>query len=118
MTRRRKALITAFAAALAVQAPAGAAVTPSDQRSPDAADIAPHRAREPQDQRTPDARDAAAGRAIVASVPFEVVNVQTDDGFDWDDAGIGAGGALGLVLVGAGGTVAVVRRRHHRAAIA
>ena len=123
MTRRRKALISALAAAVAAPAPTGAVVTPPDKRSPDAANVAGglrtpngvHRAREPQDQRTPDARDAADGRPIVASVPFEVVKVQSDDGFDWGDAGIGAGGALGLVLVGAGGTMAVVRRRHRQA---
>jgi hypothetical protein len=31
-------------------------------------------------------------------------------GFDWTDAGIGAGGAVGLILVAAGGALALYRR--------
>jgi len=34
-----------------------------------------------------------------------------DSGFQWDDAGIGAGGALVVVLAGFGGALAI-RRRH------
>jgi hypothetical protein len=34
-----------------------------------------------------------------------------DRGFQWDDAGIGAAGAIGIVLAGFGGTVLVRRRR-------
>jgi hypothetical protein len=37
--------------------------------------------------------------------------VSADTGFQWDDAGIGAGGALVVVLVGLGGALAM-RRRH------
>jgi len=36
---------------------------------------------------------------------------QSDAGFQWDDAGIGAGGALVIVLAGFGGALAI-RRRH------
>jgi hypothetical protein len=99
MTYTRRALITILAAAVAAPATVGSAVAQQDKRSPDT-------------------KDFADGRPIVASVPFEVVKVERHDGFDWGDAGIGAGGALGLVLVGAGGTVAVVRRRHRAAAVA
>ena len=35
-----------------------------------------------------------------------------NDGIDWGDVGIGAGGALGLALLALGGTFAVVHRRH------
>jgi len=35
----------------------------------------------------------------------------SDAGFQWDDAGIGAGGAIVLVLAGFGGALAI-RRRH------
>jgi hypothetical protein len=35
----------------------------------------------------------------------------TDAGFQWDDAGIGAGGAIAVVLAGLGATL-LVRRRH------
>jgi hypothetical protein len=37
----------------------------------------------------------------------KVVRVQVDQGMDWSDAGIGAAGMLGLVLVGVGGAYAL-----------
>jgi len=54
--------------------------------------------------------DASTG----ARVPEEptVVVVEAGDGFDWADAGIGAGVAAGLVLLGAA-TAKVVRRHRH-----
>ena len=68
-----------------------------------------------QDLRTPDAQDVAAGRQIVASTPVQVAKATNDgptaSGFDWGDAALGAGGALAIALAGAGGTVALVRRR-------
>jgi hypothetical protein len=61
------------------------------------------------DKVSPDARDAADTRPVVAVQP--VVEVTASDGMDWGDAAIGAGVALGLVLLAAGGTLTV--RRHH-----
>jgi hypothetical protein len=55
-------------------------------------------------QRTPVARHALAPHPQ-APTPSPHV------GFQWDDAGIGAGGALVVVLAGLGGTLAI-RRRH------
>jgi hypothetical protein len=43
--------------------------------------------------------------------PVRTVTVSAGDGFQWDDAGIGAGGALAIVLTGLG-AVAIVRRRN------
>jgi hypothetical protein len=57
-----------------------------------------HRARYPEDCR----------------VPTRIVAVARADGFDWRDAGIGAGGAVGAVLVAAG--FGVLIRRPHRVA--
>jgi hypothetical protein len=37
----------------------------------------------------------------------------TDAGFQWDDAGIGAGGALVIVALTGLGAVGVIRRRHN-----
>jgi hypothetical protein len=53
-----------------------------------------------------------------ARVPEEpkVVVVEAGDGFDWADAGIGAGVAAGLVLLGAV-TAKVVRRQRRVPAI-
>ena len=54
---------------------------------------------------TPDTRDAAQ----LARLPVTSV---ASNGFDWGDAGIGAGGAMGFVLLlGLGGTM-LVRQKH------
>jgi hypothetical protein len=42
--------------------------------------------------------------------PTRIVAVAPAQGFDWGDAGIGAGGALGAVLV-AGGSALLLKRR-------
>ena len=47
----------------------------------------------------------------VALAQPQTVAATADGGFQWDDAGIGAGGALVVVLAGLGGAVAF-RRRH------
>ena len=47
--------------------------------------------------------------------PGPVVTVRVTDpngGFDWGDAGIGAAGALGLVLAATGGTLLLAHRRN------
>lgn len=43
--------------------------------------------------------------------PSSSTTSSADSGFQWDDAGIGAGGALVVVLAGLGGAMAL-RRRH------
>jgi hypothetical protein len=69
-----------------------------------------------QDLRSPDARDAAAGRGSFNSPEVTVVKLaqpsaSPDGGLDWADAGIGAAALLGLLLLGLGGTLAVMHRR-------
>jgi hypothetical protein len=46
----------------------------------------------------------------------KVVVVEPDGGFDWADAGVGAGAAAGVVLFGAA-TARIVRSHRHVAAI-
>jgi hypothetical protein len=47
--------------------------------------------------------------------PSPGVRVVTDSaGFHWGDAGLGAGGMLGLIAIGLGGALTLTRRRHHR----
>ena len=88
----------------------------SDLRSPDARDpfVAPAAAT--PDLRSPDARDAAAGRSAAGSPSVLVVRVPQQQsaggGLDWGDAGIGAGGAVAVLALAAGGTLVVQRRRH------
>jgi hypothetical protein len=50
-----------------------------------------------------------------ASIPPTVVRVITySGGFNWGDAGIGAGGMLALTVIGLGGALTLTRRRNHR----
>ena len=107
----------------ALAAPTAGAV-PADLRSPDARDAAlsveAAAAAPRQDLRSPDARDRAAGRGTFSAPEVTVVKVSepapapTSGGLDWTDAGIGAGGMLGLVLIGVGGALVIVRRTHDR----
>jgi hypothetical protein len=78
---------------------------------------------ERQDLRSAHARDAAAGRGTFSAPDVAVVTQPaspaqpapaSSDGLDWTDAGIGAGGALTMVLLGAGGAFAVGHRRRGR----
>jgi hypothetical protein len=49
-----------------------------------------------------------------ARVPPTVVRIISgDSGFDWGDAGIGAGAALALMLAATGGTLLLAHRRTH-----
>jgi hypothetical protein len=107
-------------AVAAVAAPVAAAQ--QDLRSPDAADAAVtalgQRVHDPQAQdfRSPDARDTAAGRGTFTAPRVTVVKVAetpqvSSGGFDWGDAGIGAGGVLALVLIAVGGSLMVTHRR-------
>ena len=101
----------------AVAAPTAAAQ--QDLRSPDtrdAAQAAEARQDQPrQDLRSPDTRDAAEGRGSFNSPDVTVVKVTepspTGGGIDWADAGLGAGGLLGLILLAVGSTFAVLHRR-------
>jgi hypothetical protein len=44
------------------------------------------------------------------ATPVRVVTVNSDGGFDWGDAGIGAGAGLALASIGVGSALAVGRR--------
>ena len=101
-------------AVAAVAAPTAAAQQ-QDLRSPDAVDAALVQ-RQAQDARSPDARDAAQGRGTFTAPRVTVVRVtqpspSASRGFDWGDAGIGAGGILALVLIGVGAALTVTHRR-------
>ena len=70
------------------------------------------------DNRAPDTVDQAEGVRIgetpipkIVKVPVEV-RVPAAGGIDWADVAIGAGGAVGLVLMAGGAAVTVTRRRH------
>jgi hypothetical protein len=68
------------------------------------------------DLRSPDTRDMARGvepQSPQTVPPVElVVKSPSNDGFEWGDAGIGAGGALLIALLALGTGVGVQHRRH------
>ena len=77
-----------------------------DLRSPDAKDAAAIAIGPTyRDLRSPDAKDAAADRIVA---PFAEVSYA--DGFDWGDAAIGAGGAVGLLAISVAGAMTLRRR--------
>jgi len=63
------------------------------------------------DLRSPDAKAAAADPRALSYATPTVIRVGSGGGFDWGDAGIGAGGALAVVALVGGGLVLVTRRR-------
>ncbi len=93
-----------------------AASAQQDLRSPDARDASPMS--DPPvvavDVRSPDAKDAAANPTLRSYRTPLVVEMPSSSGFDWGDAGIGAGGMLAVVAIAAGGTFVVTRRRQGR----
>jgi hypothetical protein len=125
----------ALAVGIAALAPTGALAQPAretttttqDLRPPDVRDAA-RTAQAGQDLRPPDVRDAADGRGTYNSPRVMVVKMAaaapepaSAGGIDWADAGIGAGGLLGLTLIGAGGAFAITHRRrtaHHAPPVA
>jgi hypothetical protein len=50
--------------------------------------------------------------------PVRVVQVGADPGFDWGDAGIGAGGLLALAAIASGAVVAIRHRPDARHTVA
>jgi hypothetical protein len=98
------------------------AQTMKDLRTPDAVEAGtPATTTAGTDLRTPDAVDHGLGRGTFSAPDVTVVKLvdpPPTTGFDWGDAGIGAGGLLGLILVGLGGTLVVSYRRHSRMPLA
>jgi hypothetical protein len=81
-----------------------------------AALAAPAAGAQGQDLRSPDSRDAAEGRGTFNSPDVTVVRLPAQpapaaEGVDWLDAGVGAGGAVVVILLSAGGAYAVAHRR-------
>jgi hypothetical protein len=113
MFRSHKAA-SSLSAVLAVGALAApsALARPADMIIPNTGGVSQHTTGT-VDLRSPDTRDAAQGRQIVASTPVALPGIRHSSatGFDWGDAAIGAGGAMGAVLLCLGGTVALTRRR-------
>jgi hypothetical protein len=55
---------------------------------------------------------AHAGGGAPGAAKVRVVEVPAGTGFDWGDAGIGAGAAFAVTAIGLGGAIAVGSRRH------
>jgi hypothetical protein len=135
MTRRTRRFPRLAIAVVAVglMAPASA-LAYTDYRSPDAVDsgIQAQKAEQMQsqlreleaqreapgyvDHRSPDAQDTSFVRSPAPKVTEPTI-AASSGGFDWGDAGIGAGAALGLLLIGLSVAFTVVHRRNHTAAV-
>lgn len=93
-----------------------AVISGDDLRSPDAvaaaATTTPQVSTSSSDLRSPDAT-AAASDPTLASYPTPTfVKVSDgDSGFDWGDAGIGAGGTVLVLALATGGVLLVTRRK-------
>jgi hypothetical protein len=122
--RHTRSIAIALAATAAIAAPAAA----QDLRSPDAADISRAPAVANIDLRSPDAADPFRGAPVdlrspdaadpYSGVPVQVVRLapvvsvrEVDPGFDWRDAGMGAGALFTLALLVIGGSVFLKRHR-------
>jgi hypothetical protein len=68
------------------------------------------------DHRSPDAQDNSFVRSPAPKVSEPTISASSG-GFDWGDAGIGAGAALGLLLIGLSVTFTVVHRRNRAATV-
>ena len=91
-----------------------------DLRNPDSKAAAIEAQREQpvyQDLRNPDSKAAAieAQRGTPAETPAPPTIAQSSPGFDWGDAGIGAGSALGLLLIALSVSFTVAHRRNRTA---
>lgn len=116
MSNHRFARTATLALALTAMAATPAAAAPQDHSPAANPPATADELGETQDFRSADARDAAEGRGTFNSPDVTVVRVaqpstSPSDGLDWGDAGIGAGGLLGLILLGTGGALLVVHRR-------
>jgi hypothetical protein len=106
--------LAAAVAVVALAVPAtSSAYTDPGLRSPDAQDAGIKAQQEQpgyQNLRSPDATDDR--QVIESPAPAETASSQ---GFDWGDAGIGAGAVLGLVFVSLSVMFTVVHRRNRTA---
>jgi hypothetical protein len=68
-------------------------------------------------KRSPLYQEALREVATVANLP-QAAPVGSDDGIDWGDAGIGAGGLLGVIALGVGGAITILRRRRRARRVA
>ena len=81
-----------------------------------AAAVVPSASAAPVEQFLPNAGDqprqaAQAGLVAPSSKAPAATTISSDDGFDWGDAGVGAGVAIALGMVGAGGALVLRGRR-------
>jgi hypothetical protein len=90
---------------------------PATKQDRHTADMVAAAAAGSKDLRMPDTVDAANGRGPATAPDITVVRVPSpapapsSGGVDWADAGIGAGGALAMIVLAGGSAFVVVHRR-------
>jgi hypothetical protein len=65
----------------------------------------------PNGSEVPAGSPSVSGQTTVPAAPPTIVRVSASNGFDWGDAGIGAGGAVALTILGVGGALVASNRR-------
>ncbi|HEX3316719.1 MAG TPA: hypothetical protein VHR88_01785 [Solirubrobacteraceae bacterium] len=106
--------LTVVAALTALGVAAPVALANEDIASPDPVTTGPAKQViiTGNDLRSPDATAAAADPTAASYPTATVVKVGNgDSGFDWGDAGIGAGGTVLVLALAAGGVLLVTRRK-------
>ncbi len=69
----------------------------------------------PNGSEVPAGSPYVTGQATIPATPPTIVRVNASNGgFDWGDAGIGAGAAFALSMIGLGGTLVASQRRGRR----
>ena len=110
-------LVTTFAAIVALAVPASAGAY-TDLRNPDSKGVAAvtqTRGGDYADLRSPDSRDVSSTPQRVVTAAPQTPEVAGERGFDWGDAGIGAGAVLGLAMITLSVMFGVVHRRNRSA---
>lgn len=70
----------------------------------------------PNGSQVPAGSPSVTRQASITTTPPTVVRViSSDGGFDWGDAGIGAGAGFALSMIGVGGALVASQRRSRRA---
>jgi hypothetical protein len=80
--------------------------------------LAPAASARPIDEVGPASLPTQTSKQASPPSQVRVVQVSSDSGFSWGDAGIGAGAAFALTMIGIGGLLLVSNRREHRQATA
>jgi hypothetical protein len=100
-----------LAMAISVTAASAASARPADAVGASVSDPAAYAT---TDERSDTGTGASLNAVLGEAATVEPTSSSSSSGFDWGDAGIGAGAAFALMMIGLGGVLVVSSRRHRR----